>query len=66
LMAASTLGHLAVARELLKGGADINSTNQAGMTPVLGAIMSDQFAVAEHLVTAGANLNIAAANGATP
>jgi ankyrin repeat protein len=64
-MVAITTGHSNVVRELLKRGADINATNNAGMTPVLAAIMSDHFGIAEFLVSAGAKLNVATANGST-
>ena len=55
LALAASLGHTAVARCLLRAGADKEAVNHDGATPLIAAAMSGHAAVALLLINAGAN-----------
>jgi ankyrin repeat protein len=68
LLHAARQGHLAAARALLDGGADVNRTGAGdGVSPLLMAVINGQFDMAALLLERGANPNLAATNnGVTP
>jgi uncharacterized protein len=71
LIAAAHLGHDGVVRALIRAGAPLDHVNNLGWTAliesiVLGAGGPRHVATLEALVTAGANVDIADRNGATP
>ena len=59
-------GHDAMARLLLRRGADINKTTKDGFSPLLCATYGSKADVARTLVAAGADVNLADKNGNTP
>jgi len=68
LLHAARQGHLAAARALLDGGADVNRVSAGdGTSPLLMATINGQFDLAMLLLERGADPNLAAkVNGATP
>jgi ankyrin repeat protein len=71
LIPACERGHVEVVRELLKTSIDVNHVNRLGWTALLEAVMlSDGGATQQEIVrllaAAGANLNLADAEGVTP
>ena len=63
---AAIWGNIQVAAVLLRvGGADVNATNQFGLTPFHGCVQGDHYDFAVMLVEAGANTHVRAANGRT-
>ena len=69
LIPACERGNVEVVRELLKTSIDVNHVNRFGWTALLEAVMlSDGGATQQEIVRllAGANLNLADAEGVTP
>jgi ankyrin repeat protein len=68
LLHAARQGHLAAARALVDGGANVNTVSAGdGTSPLLMATINGQFDVAMLLLDSGADPNLAAGvNGATP
>lgn len=58
LLYAARSGCLACARELVRGGADINTPDPEGITPLIMADLNFSFDVAAFLVKEGAQLNV--------
>lgn len=59
-------GCVECARELVKGGADIDIEDGQGTTPLVLAIMNLRFDVAKYLIEAGADVNLWDRFGVTP
>lgn len=58
LLHAARQGHMAAARALIEGGADVNQANAGdGTTPLLTAVINGQFDLAMYLIEKGANPN---------
>lgn len=57
LYAASIKGRLRKVRRLIKKGADVNTTNSRGETPLMHAIQNQHLPVVQLLVEAGADVN---------
>ena len=57
LLLAAREGCAACARELVKGGADINLTNPENITPLLLAVLNARFDTAKVLIESGADVN---------
>jgi ankyrin repeat protein len=71
LIAAAHLGHVEVVRELIRAGAPLDHVNNLGWTALIESIVlgdggARHTATLEALVDAGANVNLADRNGATP
>jgi ankyrin repeat protein len=71
LIAAAHLGHDAVVRTLIRAGAPLDHVNNLGWTAVIEAIVLGDggprhVATLKALIEAGANVNLADRNGATP
>ncbi len=71
LIAAAHLGHVEVVRELIRAGAPLDHVNNLGWTAVIESIVlgdggARHTATLKLLVDAGANINLADRNGATP
>jgi ankyrin repeat protein len=67
LLFAARQGNTDTVQALLDGGADINQVDGGQHTsPLLVAVMNGHFDLAEKMLAAGADPNIAAANGVTP
>jgi len=62
---ASVDGELDRVKELVSGGADVNSKNRMGMTPLVVAAMNNRTAVCEFLASNGADLNAKDGQGRT-
>ena len=62
---ASVDGELDRVKELVSGGADVNTKNRMGMTPLVVAAMNNRTAVCEFLVENGADLNATDAQSRT-
>jgi hypothetical protein len=58
-------GELDRVKSLVSGGADVNSKNRMGMTPLVVAAMNSRTAVCEFLVASGADLNAKDGQGRT-
>jgi len=58
-------GELDRVKELVSGGADVNSKNRMGMTPLVVAAMNNRTAVCEFLASNGADLNSKDGQGRT-
>jgi len=58
-------GELDRVKELVSGGADVNSKNRMGMTPLVVAAMNSRTAVCEFLAANGADLNARDGQGRT-
>jgi hypothetical protein len=56
LRSCAATGNLERVKELVKGGANIEATDNVGMTPLLRAAMGDHFMVVVYLVEIGANV----------
>jgi uncharacterized protein len=59
-------GDLPAVRTAIESGADFDSRNEAGETPLLVAVQKNQIEIAKALIEAGANINAQAANRDTP
>jgi uncharacterized protein len=57
LLLAAREGCAGCARELVKGGADINLTNPENITPLLLAVLNARFDTAKALIESGADVN---------
>lgn len=71
LIAAAHLGHAEVVRRLIRAGAPLDHVNNLGWTALIESIVlgdggAAHLATLEALVAAGANVNLADRNGATP
>jgi uncharacterized protein len=71
LIAAAHLGHAAVVRELIRGGAPLDHVNNLGWTAVIEAVILGDggprhIETLHALIEAGANANIADRQGVTP
>ncbi|MEO8741110.1 MAG: ankyrin repeat domain-containing protein [Casimicrobiaceae bacterium] len=71
LIAAAHLGHVEIVRELIRAGAPLDHVNNLGWTAVIESIVlgdggARHTATLKLLVAAGANVNLADRNGATP
>ena len=58
-------GELDRVKELVSGGADVNSKNRMGMTPLVVAALNNRTAVCEFLIANGADLNAKDGQGRT-
>ncbi len=65
LLESAKLGRLARAKELLAGGAGVNSTDRRGFTPLMWAAASGDPAVLRLLIDSGAALDVRANDGTT-
>lgn len=59
-------GDVVQVRALLSEGADVNQTNNAGMTPIYAATCLERMDIMRFLVDSGANINQANIYGVTP
>jgi ankyrin repeat protein len=66
LQLAAREGCAACARELVKGGADINAASPEGITALLFSILNARFDTAKVLIEAGADVNLADKWGRAP
>eukprot|EP01041_Mallomonas_annulata_P000700 gene700-1341_t len=66
LLAACVEGDVELANELIGTGADVNTKNNNGSSPLHFACASGHFILARDLVRAGANINLANNFGSTP
>jgi len=57
---------VAIARLLIRHGADVNARQVGGFTPLHGAAQNGQLEMVQLLLEAGANINAEADNGRTP
>ncbi|MCO5195624.1 MAG: alpha/beta fold hydrolase [Anaerolineae bacterium] len=58
LMAAAANGDVATTRRLLAQGADVNTSDARGITPLIGAAYQNHLEVARELIDAGADVNV--------
>jgi ankyrin repeat protein len=58
--------HLKVARELLNRGADVNTADKYGCTPLFMAVLNGDLEMLRELLNHGADMNIAEKEGFTP
>ena len=63
LHVAAIWGNVRVATILIHFGADVNATNQFGLSPFHGCVQGDHLEMAELLIAAGADTQIRAGNG---
>lgn len=66
LLAAAAAGRAADVSRLIAAGADLDSRDPQGQTPLLLAVAGNHVAIAKALLAAGADLNAQAANRDTP
>jgi ankyrin repeat protein len=66
LLVAASAGHATEVSRLIAAGADLESRDAQGRTPLLLAVAGNHVAVARALLAAGASLNAQAANRDTP
>jgi ankyrin repeat protein len=67
LQFAAREGHIATAKALIEGGADVNQVNPGdGSTVLLTAIINGNFDLAMYLIDQAASVNQASKNGVTP
>ena len=57
--------HVACVKSLLKSGADVNTADDKGPTPLVTAFKKESYDVIPILLDAGANVNLRRGNGCT-
>lgn len=57
LMTATAEGHLAIVKELLSCGANVNEKDENGWTALMQAFVDGHFEIFKQLITSGANVN---------
>ena len=63
MITAAQRGDIHVIEELIRHGADVNTQNKEGMTPLIVASYNHQHDAVKFFLGAGADLNIADASG---
>ena len=66
LMRAALIGHTAAVRALLDGGADVNTTDPNGWTPLMEAVFAGHAETIRALLARGADVNTKDRAGWTP